>query len=304
VTTSSPLSVIETIAATEVGRGSSLLAPTVAGSLGRAASSLLAQSGLDAWIFTGFYLPRATPPTAETDGPVGAVQIAAAVEALGGRATIVTDQPCGAVLRAAMDAAGVAAGLSVAPVGEGFEQWLSSARDSASATHVIAIERVGVAADGIPRNMRGQDISGHTAPLERLYSAINATRIAIGDGGNEIGMGVLDAELVARVVSQGELVHCATGCDELIVAGTSNWGAQALVAALALGSPSSSLTALLAPSWNAFVLDAIVAAGAADGVTLESRASVDGLTTEAYEAVLRSIADIALATPEHKEWTS
>ncbi len=37
--------------------------------------------------------------------------------------------------------------------------------------------------------MRGTDISAYAAPLDRLFSAGPWRTIAIGDGGNEIGMG-------------------------------------------------------------------------------------------------------------------
>src|SRR4051812_2063202 len=45
-------------------------------------------------IFTGFLLPTAQPPCAETDGPLGAVFLARALVPLGVRVTIITDWFC------------------------------------------------------------------------------------------------------------------------------------------------------------------------------------------------------------------
>lgn len=288
---------IEALAATEVGRGSAMLAEAVVGELDGAARSICAVAHPVVWIFSGFYLPRATPATAETDGPVGAAQLAASVIALGGSARIVTDELCAPVLRAACDAAGVAVPILSAPIAEeAFTAWLADAltlAEQEEVTHLLSIERVGPNADGTPCNMRAQDIRAVTAPLERLFLAGDAVRVAIGDGGNEIGMGRLPQHLVESVVADGARLRCVTGADWLIVGGTSNWGAQALVAALALNAQGMGKAALprdlLAPAWSKRVLEGIVGAGAADGVTLVNEATVDGLDWDDYAHVLRRI---------------
>jgi D-glutamate cyclase-like, C-terminal len=283
---------IERVVARDVGRGSEALSRHTAGSLRRAATSLLAASDLDVAILTGFYVPGAQPPAAETDGPVGAVQLAAAVLALGGRARIVTDSPCGPVLRAAIGAAGVEQALNVVPAGGGLSP--STLWDGQNVTHLVAIERVGPSwGGGPPRNMRGDDISAWTAPLEQLFQPGAGTRIAIGDGGNELGMGVLPHDMVAAVVANGALIHCPVDCDALVVAGTSNWGAAGLVAALAALRPEVGplLAPLLVPSWSRGVLEAIVHdAGAVDGVLRAAVPSVDGLDWAAYADVLAEVA--------------
>ena len=78
---------------------------------------------------------------------------------------------------------------------------------------VIAIERCGPGADGRLRNMRGTDIRAHVAPLERLFSAGPWRTIAIGDGGNEIGMGVVPRPLLAEHVPLGEVIGCVVPAD-------------------------------------------------------------------------------------------
>lgn len=288
---------LERVAAREVGRGSAQLAAPAAGCLLAAARSLAGQSALDAAVFTGFFIPAAAPPAAETDGPIGAVQIAAALRALGGEARLVTDAPCAPVVGAALAAAAPDVPLEVAPL-RGYDHWADGARTRyAALTHLIACERVGPGLDGRPRTMRGEDIGPHTAPLDRLYTAGSGFRIGIGDGGNELGMGRLPAELVGRVVDRGERIRCVVGCDALLVGGTSNWAAAALVGALALLRPEvAALRNLLRPDWSYDVLAAIVLhAGAVDGVRRQAQLSVDGLDWPAYAEPLARIAELVHA---------
>ncbi|MFU8875070.1 glutamate cyclase domain-containing protein [Micromonospora sp. SL4-19] len=285
------------VAAQETGRGSEALAVPVAGSLLTAARSLAGRPTPDAAVLTGFFIPAAEPPAAETDGPIGAVQLAAALRALGGQVRLVTDAPCAPVVSAAIAAGAPDVPLDVAPL-TGYDQWAAKVLPRyARLSHVIACERVGPATDGRPRNMRGEDIGAHTAPLDRLFTAGPAFRIGIGDGGNELGMGRLPAELLARVVDRGERIRCEVGCEALLVGGTSNWAAAALVGALALLRPEvTALRDLLRPEWSYDVLTAIVDhAGAVDGVRRRAEPSVDGLDWPAYAEPLARIAELVAA---------
>ena len=63
-----------------------------------------------------------------------------------------------------------------APLAGLIETWRA-----ARITHAISIERCGRSRDGSPRNMRGEDISAHTAPLDDLFTAGPWDTIAIGD---------------------------------------------------------------------------------------------------------------------------
>ena len=89
-----------------------------------------------------------------------------------------------------------------------------------------------------PRNMRGEDVSPWSAPLDRLFTAGPWRTIAIGDGGNEVGMGALPAGLVAREVPLGSTIACVTPAEFLITAGVSHWGAYGLIAGLAVREPA------------------------------------------------------------------
>ncbi|MET7962835.1 glutamate cyclase domain-containing protein [Micromonospora zamorensis] len=289
---------LERVAAREVGRGSEALAEPAAGGLLAAARSLAAAGAPDAAVFTGFFIPGAEPPAAETDGPLGAVQIAAALRLLGGECRLVTDEPCAPVVEAAVAAAAPGLPVDVAPL-RGYEEWEAALLpEYGRLTHLIACERVGPGVDGRPRNMRGEDIGAHTAPLDRLYTSGTAFRVGIGDGGNELGMGLLPAELIGRVVASGERIRCVVGADALLVGGTSNWAAAALVGALSLLRPDvPELRALLEPAWSYDLLAAIVRAGAVDGVRRRPTLSVDGLDWPAYAEPLTRIAELVRNTP-------
>ncbi|MEU7919187.1 glutamate cyclase domain-containing protein [Micromonospora zamorensis] len=284
---------LERVAAREVGRGSEALAEPAAGGLLAAARSLAASGTPDAAVFTGFFIPGAEPPAAETDGPLGAVQIAAALRLLGGGCRLVTDEPCAPVVEAAVAAAAPGLPVDVAPL-RGYDEWEAALLpEYGRLTHLIACERVGPGVDGRPRNMRGEDIGAHTAPLDGLYTSGSAFRVGIGDGGNELGMGLLPAELVGRVVASGERIRCVVGADALLVGGTSNWAAAALVGALSLLRPDvPALRTLLEPAWSYDLLAAIVRAGAVDGVRRRPTLSVDGLDWPAYAEPLTRIAEL------------
>ncbi len=287
------MAAIERLVARDVGRGSEKLSRYTAGSLRRAAAALLDAPAVDAAIITGFFVPGADPPAAETDGPIGAAQVAAALVALGGRVRILTDESCVPVLKAAIDAAGLEVPIDAAPAGRAYESWEREYRPES--THMIAIERVGPDwSGGPPRNMRGEHVGAWTAPLDRVYTAGQWTRLAIGDGGNELGMGSLPHDAVAAIVANGDLIHCPVTSDCLIVAGTSNWGAAGLVAALAVMKPAPELRPLLDPAWSQRILTAIVNdAGAVDGVLRVAVPTVDGLSWESYVEVLSAIEALA-----------
>ena len=140
--------------------------------------------------------------------------------------------------------------------------------------------------------MRGERLDDLVPAADRLleppYPRTFRT-IAVGDGGNELGLGKLRSALQSRV-THGELIFCATPADYVIAAGISNWGAFALVAALSL---LAGRLLLRPPENEGVVLKALQAAGAVDGCTREATLSVDGLAWEDYAS---TIADIYAAT--------
>jgi hypothetical protein len=292
---------LESICARDIGRGSERLAQFTKGSLQRAAQSIAATPRATVVIITGFFIPEAVPPAAETDGPLGAAQLAGALTAMDIPVRILTDEPCGLAVRTAISAYDIEVPIDCAPVlpieARSADQWAQiQARKYASmvppVVHMVSIERVGPSPDGIERNMRAQDIRAHTAPLHEIFSRGLWNTIGIGDGGNELGMGKLPVNLIDSVVKNGGKIRCVVSCDELIVAGTSNWGAAALVAALSMVDTArrSQIVRYLDPAWARAVLVRMVETGAAvDGVTRTSTVSVDGLDWAEFSRTLEAM---------------
>jgi hypothetical protein len=287
---------IERLIQVDVGRHVGALFEAARGGLRSAASALAMAPAARVGLITGFYVPLGSPPAAETDGPVGTALVAKGLAEVGIPCRLATDEPCRAACAAAL--AGAGAGgvpIDVANVPAAIATWRR-----AGITHAISIERCGRSVDGAPRNMRGLDIGSYTAPLDDLFVAGPWETIAVGDGGNEIGMGSLPRELIAQHVDHGETIACVTPARHLIVAGVSNWGAWALLGALAALRRDwrEKLLACLDEKVDEAVLAATVNHGpAVDGVSRLRTMTVDNLEITVHHEKLREIR--ALVEAQH-----
>ncbi|GKY93536.1 hypothetical protein MPSEU_000321000 [Mayamaea pseudoterrestris] len=180
-----------------------------------------------------------TPPT-ETDGPPGACALSLAALELGSHVVLVTDDCNRVVFEAAaeqllqtykgkMTLETFPVEMKEADIAR--MQALSNTENSL----MVAIERSGPAADGQCYTMKGIDMKELTAPIHNivLNRSKDTTFIAIGDGGNELGMGKV-IDMVHRHIPNGEKVGCVVQADLLIAASVSNWGGHALAAGAAL----------------------------------------------------------------------
>ncbi|MCA9297150.1 MAG: DUF4392 domain-containing protein [Phycisphaerales bacterium] len=292
--------------------------PLCPGHLNRAAEHL-ARHGTSIGIVTGFYIPHSKPPAAETDGPLGAALLAATLHELGMECWLITDEPCAPAVKAAASAMVLPAGTTlVAPAR--CDDWIREfyrAGPGHRLSHLIAVERVGPShtlesmeaqkrADLPPRNdfnarvpeasrdrchnMRARVIDEWTGDLHRLFELAGAaghpvSTIGIGDGGNEIGMGVVPwEELAARLNREGDaLVPCRIATDWTIVAGTSNWGAEALAASVCVHRRQFDPLRPWTIARMEAALERIVSEGpAVDGITGLREATVDGLPFITY----------------------
>ncbi|MBS0518671.1 MAG: DUF4392 domain-containing protein [Proteobacteria bacterium] len=286
---------VEALVCRDVGRKTQALIDASRGELEAAAQSLA--NARSVGLITGFFVPRDHVAAPETDGPVGTALLAASLVACGIPTRIAVDSPCAEAVRAAVHETGENVVVDETGVEDrpGIER-VAGAWTEAGVTHAVAIERCGLGADGRPRNMRGVDVSPWTAPLDDLFTAGTWVRIAVGDGGNEIGMGKLPPGLIARTVPNGDRIACITGCDHLVVAGVSNWGAYGLMAALALVRPDWSpvIDRFLTAKRDLMLTKAIVAkAGAVDGVTARNEATVDGFGPDVHGKLIEELRRIA-----------
>ncbi len=279
---------IERLIQVDVGRRVTALFEASRGGLWAAASALAAAPAARIGLITGFYVPLGSPPAAETDGPVGAALLAKGLAEVGISCRLATDEPCRSACAAALAGAGAAGvPLDATDIAATIAAWRH-----AGITHAISIERCGRSADGTPRNMRGLDISSYTAPLDDLFTAGPWETIAIGDGGNEIGMGSLPRELIAQHVDHGETIACITPARYLIVVGVSNWGAYGLLGALAALRPEwrARLLVCLDEKLDQAILEATVNNGpAVDGVSRLRTMTVDNLDMTIHHSKLREI---------------
>ena len=122
--------------------------------------------------------------TFETDGPVGAIAFYETLEKLGATPILVCGKPISQALAERYRVYEIHVGDDRRRSYEA-QHALTAFRPDA----VISIERPGQAADGGYYNMRGESISHNTACFDNFMNLSECRTIAIGDGGNEIGMG-------------------------------------------------------------------------------------------------------------------
>jgi hypothetical protein len=278
-----------------------------AGDFEAACRSLADARAASVVVVTGFWIATAEPPAHETDGPPGALFLARALAPLGIRVQIAADEGCRSALEAGIDECGsLLAGvevLTLPPPGHAWGAWLESdwrpLVQRIGLTHLIAVERVGPSHhDGRCYSARGRDITEQTPPAHHLFEDAalrrSITTIGIGDGGNEIGMGKIPREVIARNIPRGDRIACRVAVDHLLVAGVSNWGAYGLAAGTRLLRGAANDAALFDPERERRILEIMVTNGPlVDGVLGRPQATVDGLPFEQDAEVLRQLAKAA-----------
>ena len=151
---------------------------------------------------------------------------------------------------------------------------------------LISIERPGSAADGRCYNMAGVDITARCGGAEPYLVQANCPTIAIGDGGNELGMGN-----VLNSLSKLNIQPSVSTCDELVVADVSNWAAYALCAvARWLSDPEYSAEHRIRED-----LEYLVARGAVDGVTGEATPTEDSFPAAEGERLTQAVYDTRIS---------
>lgn len=290
--------------------------------VGAAADSLASMSTDGIAILTTGSVSRAwiSPTVAENDGPAGAAVLARAL-ALGRRTTCVVLAE--ESLLPALAPIFTAAGLAVLPLqdavhaGEGSLAAValrsfptddhlglkaaSEVLDELRPNLLLSSERAGRNQAGVYHSMQGRDFGMGRARVDLLFDEANRRGIptvAVGDGGNEIGMGVI-ASAVREHIPNGDRCGCGCGggigavtrADALVTAACSNWGCYAISAALAyrLGDPRLLHTQALEDS----LLRRGVEIGLIDSVEGRVEASVDGIPFSTQLAMVELIATVA-----------
>jgi len=211
------------------------------------------------FLYTGFFVGG----HAETDGPIGTYYLARALNKLGYKAIIVTDELCREFFKEIQT-------IEIPFQGFSDSKYINILEEYNPICH-ISIERCGKNSEGKYANMRGKDIGKKTAPLDDLFSLGQkyALTFGVGDGGNEIGMGNFKSSIKNAL----SLVPCIVTCDYPIIASVSNWGAYGFIAYMEEHYKEHVL-----PSFEEVdkYLEYIVSLGSVDGVKSENVKSVDG----------------------------
>jgi hypothetical protein len=247
---------------------------------GAAAAARSLARGKRTLVTTGFSVGPGQP---ETDGPPGAAVLGRALRLLGHEVSYVTDEVAVPLIRAALDVLGEPLGV-ITSAGDGGSAAARRFLAAEAPTHLVSIERPGRTHDGDYRNARGESVRAWNAPLDVLFLAAprRVSTVAIGDGGNEIGMGNVRAR-IARAGVRERSIASVVEVKHLVVAGTSNWGAYGVVAEL---SRLAARPLLHSGDEERKMVEACVAAGAVDGITRRREATVDGLPMPVHVGML------------------
>ncbi|MEM7322047.1 MAG: glutamate cyclase domain-containing protein [Actinomycetota bacterium] len=166
---------------------------------------------------------------------------------------------------------------------------------------LLSTERAGRNRNGLYYNMRGRDYGMGRARVDDVFDAGRERGIpvvAIGDGGNEIGMGNVADEVQAHVPFGAEgSCPCGGGigavstADVLVTAAVSNWGCTAIAAAMAARTGDRRL--LHTPAAERRLLDVMTAEGLINSTNGIIDDRVDGMDAETHLAVAQLCSAIA-----------
>ena len=254
------------------------------------------------FVATGAGDPRYLP-AGETDGPPGVAALAHAIHAATGAQPILLTE---AEFVANLEATALAAGLGIRPPeiatttpfatavlpiahDEAAEAQAAAYLDQFAPAMLISIEKLGPNPDGIAHTASGKPTAGNRARAEVLFD-LGAQRgipsLGIGDNGNEIGFGlILDA--VRKYKPAGDRLGTRVRTDVLVPANTSNWGAYAVEAALAVLLERPEI--MHGANVERRMLEACVAAHGVDGSTGRHILAVDGMPGEVHYGLVEML---------------
>ena len=225
--------------------------------------------------------------TGETDGPLGAANLAFAFESIGVPVWLLTDEEAYWVVNAAVTRRGCKCRPLMLPKYEA-DEFIAAQLDAIHPSHVLTIERPGKARDGHYHNMRGGVIDAMFVDASSIIEAARErgiTTISIGDGGNEIGMGAL-AETIEKYVPHGEAICAREVADIALISGVSNWWGWGVSALL---SRMYGINLLPSDDMERGMLHEMVLAGSVDGCTKKPEETVDNLPMEVHLGVLSNV---------------
>ena len=242
-------------------------------------------------IVTGF---RVLPTMVqETDGPPGALILARTLMDLGAEVLLAIEEESYSILRSGLDEVGIKCRIVPLPVNVDLTNYSRSFFDEYAIDLLIFVEKAGSNDVGVYHNMLGVDVTQYHAKVEALlYEAQRrgCSVIAIGDGGNEVGFGLI-RKAVELFVPRGRSCGCpcrrgiasSSKADLVIVSSASNIGCYAVSCAISIleGKPWPHNRDL-----EVRLLRAMIDAGAIDGMTGKGEMKVDGIPVEVTASIV------------------
>jgi hypothetical protein len=236
-------------------------------------------------LVTGFCIKQVM--LGETDGPIGTIVVAKALEKLGKKVSIITDKYSSEFIDIGLEhynlkSKCITVGMDLDDVKS--EELILKINPDV----MFFIERPSKNNMGYFNSMSGESLNGIIPDTDFLFDSARCLKksiIAVGDGGNEAGMNLIREEIVANVTF-GNQICAATKADCLIVSGVSNWGCYTVAGGLSILKNQN-----LLPSVEEEIehLEKIVASGAVDGVSKEVEVSVDGYSLEENMKIVEDV---------------
>jgi hypothetical protein len=156
--------------------------------------------------------------------------------------------------------------------------------------------------------MKGINYSKDRARMDYLFIESHSRgipTIGIGDGGNEIGMGVVK-EAVRQSIPYGKEcqcpckggIACVTQTDILVTTTVSNWGCYGIVSALAIKLRNPQI--LHNGNREKALIYKSIDAGFVDGVTGMAEPTVDGMSSDIHSGIVEILRFMALREIERQ----
>lgn len=257
--------------------------------------------------------PGVSAEIAESDGPVGTAALARAIHAATGAVPLVLIEekqirPMAELMLAAgfrvqsleecSRAASYRAPIHAAAVGAlpvDVEEAAAMAKQmlaTLAPAAVISIEKGGMNDAGQISTSLGADTTNSHGKADffiREATARGIATIGVGDGGNELGMGVIRDDIEAKL-RHGKTFAPSQKVDVLVAAAVSNWGAYGIAACLA--ALTGRMEVFHTADQEEEMLRRAAAAGFIDGVTGWVEPSVDGIPLAAQRSIVELLGTI------------
>jgi len=223
-------------------------------------------------IVTGFYVNG----TCETDGLIGAINLARVLSDLGADITFITDKYSFNILQNIQNFP-----IIEFPFGNVKEDFINNIIKKINPSLIISIERAGASLDNRYYNFKGQDITEFTGKIDVLFEKIGNS-VSIGDTGNEIGMGNLHDEIIKEnIYSKPSKIKSKY----LVLSSISNWGCYGIIAYISKLTKKDYVSKIEDLS----ILKKLNLLGIVDGVTGKLGLTVDNFDFENTENILREL---------------